>query len=118
MEKINYDYLAGMFEGFDYYQTQCNHTAIFPEDDAIEYLTLGLCSEAGEVAGKLKKKIRDGEPANFKEEMSAELGDVFWYLAVLADRLGLNLSDIAFDNITKVMLRKHNNTLKGSGDHR
>lgn len=116
--EMNYDYLNGMFEGFDYYQSKCNLTAIFPEDQALEYLALGLCSEAGEVAGKLKKKIRDGEPANFKEDMAAEIGDVFWYIAVLADRLGLNLSDIAFDNLSKVMLRKANNTIKGSGDKR
>jgi len=121
MEKIkemNYDYLTGMFEGFDYYQAKCNLTAVFPEDLAVEYLTMGLCSEAGEVAGKVKKKIRDGEALTFKEDISAELGDVFWYLAVLADRLGLNLSDIAFDNLSKVMLRKSNNTIKGSGDKR
>jgi len=114
----SYEYITGMFEGFDWYQSRCNDTALFGEDLAIEYLTLGLCSEAGEVAGKLKKKIRDGEPLNYKDQMSAELGDVFWYLAMLVDRLGLNLSDIAFNNLDKLYKRKLNNKIKGSGDNR
>jgi len=117
-EDTTYDYIAGMFEGFDYYQSRCNETALFPEDVAVEYLTMGLCSEAGEVAGKIKKKIRDGEPADFREQISAELGDVFWYLAMLTDRLGLNLSDVAFENMSKLMKRKLKNTIKGSGDNR
>ena len=113
-----YAYVAGCFEGFDYYQAKCNETAIFPEDLAIEYLTLGLVSEAGEVAGKVKKKIRDGERPDHVKELSAELGDVFWYLAMLTDRLGLNVSDVLFDNMTKLALRKQENTLQGSGDNR
>lgn len=57
MNQVSYEYLQGMFEGFDYFQAKCNDTAIFPEDLAIEYLTLGLVSEAGEVADKIKKKL-------------------------------------------------------------
>ncbi|MCS5594679.1 MAG: nucleoside triphosphate pyrophosphohydrolase family protein [Porticoccaceae bacterium] len=114
----SYEQLTGMFEGFDWYQTKCSETVIFDEDCAIEYLTMGLCSEAGEVAGKVKKKIRDGEPADYKDQVAAELGDVFWYLAVLTDRMGLNLSDIAFNNLNKLYKRKISDTLKGSGDNR
>lgn len=110
--------MTDMFEGFDWYQKRCNDTAIFPEDKAEEYLAMGLCSEAGEVAGKVKKKIRDGEPENYKEALAGELGDVFWYLAVLTDRAGLRLSDLAFDNLNKLYKRKINNTLQGSGDNR
>ena len=66
---------------------------------------MGLASEAGEVAGKVKKKIRDGEPADF-ETLASELGDVFWYLAMLTDEAGLNLSDIAFNNLNKLYKRK------------
>jgi len=114
----SYEQLTGMFEGFDWYQTKCSETVIFDEDVAVEYLTMGLCSEAGEVAGKVKKKIRDGEPADYKDQVAAELGDVFWYLAVLTDRMGLNLSDIAFNNLNKLYKRKIRDTLKGSGDNR
>ena len=118
MTELTQDYISGMFEGFDYYQSKCSETAIFPEDLAIEYLTLGLMSEAGEVAGKIKKKIRDGELPNHRQQVSDELGDVFWYLAMLTDRMGLNLSDVAFDNIIKLSNRKVAGTLAGSGDNR
>ena len=118
MNYPTYEYLSGMFEGFDYYQAKCNDTAVFPEDQAIEYLTLGLLSEAGEVAGKIKKKIRDGELPDHKQQVSDELGDVFWYLAMLVDRMGLNLSDVAFENMNKLMKRKINDKIKGSGDYR
>jgi NTP pyrophosphatase (non-canonical NTP hydrolase) len=114
----SYEQITGMFEGFDWYQSKCSETVVFDEDVAVEYLTLGLASEAGEVAGKLKKKMRDGEPYDFKDQMASELGDVFWYLAVLTDRMGLNLSDIAFDNLNKLYKRKINDTLQGSGDNR
>ena len=118
MSDPSLDYIAGMFEGFDYYQAKCNDTSIFPEDQAIEYLTLGLLSEAGEVAGKIKKKIRDGETPTHKQDVSDELGDVFWYLAMLVDRMGLNLSDVAFENMSKLMRRKLQDKIKGSGDKR
>lgn len=42
------------------YQTATRETAIYPKEQALVYLTLGLTSEAGEVAGKVKKIIRDG----------------------------------------------------------
>ena len=43
------------------YQRKAAETAIFPKEKALEYLALGLTSEAGEVAGKVKKIIRDGK---------------------------------------------------------
>ena len=118
MGGVSYEQLTGMFEGFDWYQSKCAATVAFDQKVALEYLTMGLCSEAGEVAGKVKKKLRDGEPYDFKEQVASELGDVFWYLAILTDHLGLNLSDIAFDNLNKLYKRKINDTLKGSGDNR
>ena len=62
----------------DDYQEQSGKTAIFPKDKALLYLVLGLCSEAGELAGKLKKIIRDtnGEINPEKiEELADEVGD-------------------------------------------
>ena len=72
-----------MFEGFDYYQSKCSETAIFPEDLAIEYLTLGLLSEAGEVAGKIKKKIRKqnlNEDAGQKKNLFYFCVQFSWFL--------------------------------------
>ncbi len=86
----------------------------------IAYLALGL-GEVGEVQGKIKKIIRDD--ANViseekKEAISAELGDVLWYVAVLAAELGLNLEDIAWGNVNKLASRKERGVIQGSGDNR
>jgi len=96
-------------------------TAIYPREQAIIYPTLGLTGEAGEVANKVKKIIRDG--SNFKDEklvseIKAEIGDCLWYIAVLASDFGIKLSDIANTNLIKLENRKENNTIRGSGDKR
>ena len=74
------------------YQEATKQFAIYPEHLALEYLTLGLVSEAGEVAGKVKKFIRDKtDVAHLAVELSAELGDVCWYLSQLCNTFGLDL---------------------------
>jgi NTP pyrophosphatase (non-canonical NTP hydrolase) len=103
------------------YQKKTLETAIYPQagsGSAIElyYLALGLTSEAGEVAGKVKKMIRDGSfdtPA-----MIQEIGDVCWYVARLCDALGFELEDVLQINYTKLTKRKDNNVIAGSGDNR
>ena len=97
------------------YQAQAKETAIYPEDKALEYLALGLVGEAGEVANKIKKVIRDGtSPNNVREE----LGDVLWYLAMLSTELGYSLDTVADKNLWKLANRKTRNVLGGSGDNR
>ena len=96
-------------------------TAIYPEagtgsDLELYYLSLGLTSEAGEVAGKVKKLIRDGT-LNIGD-LAYELGDCFWYLSRLCDAIGYEPEDILTININKLLKRKKNNTLTGSGDTR
>lgn len=97
------------------YQRKAVETAIFPKGNALVYLTLGLAGEAGEVANKIKKVIRDDAPT---DEIAAELGDVLWYIAVLADHLGEDLNTIAGDNLYKLSQRAAKGTLQGSGDNR
>ena len=96
------------------YQEKCKSTAIYPKKDAIAYLSLGLVSEAGEVAGKVKKNIRDGTESN----VASEIGDVLWYCAMLANELGVNLGKIIEKNLEKLNDRKQRGTLQGSGDTR
>ena len=96
------------------YQEKCRTTAINPKKDAIAYLSLGLVSEAGEVAGKVKKQIRDGTESN----IASEIGDVLWYCAMLASELNVNLGKIMEDNLYKLNDRKTRGTLQGSGDSR
>ena len=103
------------------YQKVAKTTAIYPREQAIIYPTLGLTGEAGEVANKVKKIYRDGTNKinqDLYQEISSEIGDCLWYVAVLADDIGCKLSDIANNNLIKLENRKKNGTLHGSGDQR
>ena len=105
----------------DMYQQVAKTTAIYPREQAIIYPTLGLTGEAGEVANKVKKIIRDGTNKNNEDlvqAISSEIGDVLWYCAVLADDIGCKLSDIANANLVKLANRKEKGTIHGSGDKR
>ena len=82
---------------------------------------LGLTGEAGEVADKFKKIIRDqnGELTKYdKEEITYELGDVLWYVATIARYMGVTLDEVAEKNIEKAQSRLKRGKLHGSGDHR
>ena len=104
------------------YQIAACDTAIFPKNKAMEYLTLGLTGEAGEIANKVKKFIRDGAPRDEYEakkiQIAYEIGDVMWYCAVLAEELGMDLGHIMEKNLEKLADRKNRGTLSGSGDNR
>ena len=107
---------ASAFCTFDGYQDFAETTAIYPKNRALEYLALGLTSEAGEVAGKVKKLIRDGSMD--VEDLVAELGDVMWYVAQMASELDVYLSEVVEDNVLKLKDRQQRNKLGGSGDNR
>ncbi|MDX1541998.1 MAG: nucleoside triphosphate pyrophosphohydrolase family protein [Geminicoccaceae bacterium] len=103
------------------YQQAAVRTAIYAERHRVVYPALGLASEAGEVAGKIKKVLRDqggdfGSAA--RDALRDELGDVLWYLAVLAADLGLSLDEIAERNLDKLRSRAERGRLTGEGDVR
>ena len=104
------------------YQERASKTAIFPNEKAMEYLALGMTSEAGEVAGKVKKLIRDGADKEGLEktklDIAFEIGDVMWYCSMLAKEIGTNLETICSVNIAKLEGRQKRNALSGEGDHR
>ena len=89
---------------------------------AVVYTTIGLVEEAGEVAGKLKKLIRDkgGDVADktFRAAVAAELGDVLWYLTRVAAETGSSLEGVVRGNLDKLNGRLQRGTLQGSGDAR
>jgi NTP pyrophosphatase (non-canonical NTP hydrolase) len=104
------------------YQKICTETAVYPEQNTViglTYVTLGLASEAGEVAGVMKKFYRgDFYRDEFEAKMLSELGDVAWYLAQAATELGISLSHIFGANVEKLQMRKERGVIKGSGDDR
>ncbi len=104
------------------YQGRSRATAVYPgAGENLTYPALGLCGEAGEVAEKVKKMLRDdgGELTEVRREaLAGELGDVLWYLAQLATEAGLDLDAVAAGNLAKLESRARREVLGGSGDLR
>lgn len=106
---------------FKEYQKQAVRTLLLEPGslETLYYLTLGLANEAGEVAGVVKKYIRGDYPQDeVIDRLESELGDVLWYLAVMAEVLGISLNDIAVHNIAKLQSRQERGVLRGDGDNR
>ena len=110
------------------YQTAARKTAV---GHTLEHMSFGLLEEAGEIAGILKRYHRGDEEyfdemasdrdfvSPFMEEkLLAEMGDVLWYLAMLADTVGLTLEEVAKYNLSKLQRRKAKDMIHGSGDDR
>ncbi len=101
---------------FNDYQNQTAETAVYPEDEALSYLGLGVAGEAGEVAESIKKYKR-GKSAEGAldeeqlEDLPGELGDVLWYIARLADELDVDLDDVADANLAKLNDRQQRGSL-------
>ena len=104
------------------YQIEACKTAIFPKEKATEYLTLGLTGEAGEIANKVKKFIRDGAPPDEYEakriQIGYEIGDVMWYCAVLAQEMEMDLGHIMENNLQKLADLSARDSLSDSGLNR
>lgn len=90
--------------GLNEYQELCSRTC--PNSNGVN-MTLGLCGEAGEVADIVKKIEFHGHPFDDKTigKLKLELGDVLWYVAMLASHLGFSLSDVAVANQEKLLRR-------------
>lgn len=111
------------------YQKLALQTAVYPTEYKILYPALGMNGEAGEVADKVKKVIRDTIvlkdcngtivlPKDKSVELAKEVGDVLWYCATLAKDLGFSLEEIAQMNVDKLQSRQSRGKLGGSGDNR
>lgn len=101
------------------YQQQAAKTAIY--QDKVVYPTLGLAGEAGEIANKVKKILRDNSGdlgESVRQNLIDELGDVLWYVAALATDLKVELSEVAIRNVEKLNSRKNRGVIGGSGDNR
>lgn len=107
---------------FDEYTESVLPLARYPNvGKNLTYPVLGLCGEAGEVAEKVKKQIRDREgviDAKFIEDVIKELGDVLWYVAAVASEVGVTLEGVAKMNMVKLHDRAARGKLQGNGDSR
>ena len=107
---------------FQTYQKKARLTAQYPNLGSNNiYPTLGLVGEAGEVAEKVKKVIRD-KNGIFDEEskkgIKKELGDVLWYLSNLCDEFNFSFEQVAIQNLEKLKKRASKGKISGSGDDR
>jgi NTP pyrophosphatase (non-canonical NTP hydrolase) len=104
---------------FNEYQREAINTAVYPKLNGLTYAVLGLVGESGEVAEKMKKMMRDGIPLeDVKRDIGYELGDVLWYLANLANEIGMTLEEVATRNLLKVRDRTERHKIHGNGDYR
>jgi NTP pyrophosphatase (non-canonical NTP hydrolase) len=111
------------FITFSAYQDSTSTTATYPDLGtgslfALSYCTLGLAGEAGEVANKVKKMLRDGDSPAKRAELVGEIGDCLWYISQLCSELKLSMSDVAAKNIDKLSDRKKRGVIGGNGDNR
>lgn len=112
------------------YQKMALETAVYQKEFKTIYPALGMNGEAGEVADKVKKVLRDSDvivrdgsgaiilPDAKREELAKEVGDVLWYVATMAYDLGYTLEEIATMNYQKLKSRQQRHQLNGSGDNR
>ncbi len=121
------------------YQMWAETTAVFPEENRMKYLFWGLLAEIGEICGVFAKDFRqDFEHQELQQRLIGELGDIFWFLAMLLNTarpqiplgqmhgvlallcgyLNINMLDVLETNKQKLETRKRNNTLKGDGEVR
>ena len=101
----------------DTYQQQAKATAVYPEVKADQYLIAGLAGEVGELASIFAKHWRGDGDLN-PDHARAELGDILWFVAILAGELGYSLSEVAENNLDKLADRANRGKLKGNGDDR
>ena len=111
-------FMEHKYENVDFksYQDMASETAVYKTEHSVIYPALGLAAEAGEVANKVKKILRDG---NFNREAIAdEVGDCLWYIAALCRDLNVDMKDLAKNNLRKLHDRKLRGVIQGSGDKR
>lgn len=104
------------------YQAQAAKTSLMQDNEKLLiYTALGLNGEAGEIAEKVKKVLRDhdGDISKLdKDDITKELGDVLWYLAMFAQSIGISLEEVATKNVEKLASRHARGVIHGSGDNR
>jgi NTP pyrophosphatase (non-canonical NTP hydrolase) len=90
------------------YQRESARTDRATGDDlqSIMVPLLGLAGETGSLLTEYKKWLRDGDHYKpFTDQVAEELGDILWYVAAIAGRAGLDLQEVAEENLAKLQDR-------------
>lgn len=105
-----------------------------PTSSNYVYMAEGMVGEVGEFMSKVAKGIRKGkikvssnnlvllaakaERPEIQEGLKAELGDILWFVAGMAEVMGWTLEDVAQSNVDKLASRQQRNKIDGDGDNR
>jgi len=118
LEEEAKQYMEQKYENLNFrsYQDMAAETAIYKSEHQVIYPALGLAAEAGEVANKVKKILRDGKFD--RNAIADEVGDCLWYIAALCRDLNVDLKELATNNLRKLHDRKVRGVIQGSGDSR
>jgi NTP pyrophosphatase (non-canonical NTP hydrolase) len=106
------------------YQRRAGETAVYPgmgEIEGLMYVGLGAAGEAGEIADKIKKVLRDDHGIvtdKARDGILKEVGGTLWYLAQICGELGASFEDVAEQNLAILADRKERGVIHGSGDDR
>lgn len=93
--------------GNEYQQKALRTAGEKAREDLVLNGALGLSGESGEVADHIKKVRFQGHPLDTKV-LANELGDIMWYVAIMAEGLGYSLDDIMEMNVEKLKKRYPN----------
>lgn len=118
---IDIDLIYDAVKTFEDYDKIAMENEVWPKEHHLIFPALGITGEAGEVAEKVKKILRDkgGKIDDTDElEIVKELGDVLWYLTAMAHDLGYTLQEVAEENIQKIRSRRERDKIHGNGDNR
>ena len=99
------------------YQRKTSVFAVYPKDNELPYLSLGLAAEAGEVADKIAKYYR-GDKELTLEDLRKELGDCLWFVSQFCNRYNWTLEELMQENIFKLADRQARGKIVGNGDNR
>ena len=111
-----FEYFSQTEMEMNVYQKAAAQTAIYKHEHQVIYPALGLAAEAGEVANKVKKILRDGKFD--REAIADEVGDCLWYIAALCRDLNVDMTELAKNNLRKLHDRKARGVIPGSGAKR
>lgn len=78
---------------------------------------IGLSTEAGEFLDALKKHIFYGKKLD-RVNLAEEVGDLFWYTAIIADELGFDFESVMDKNIKKLKARYGDKFSEAKADKR